>query len=59
MKFNRIGEYVAYELHEDFHVHQYTIYQNGWAVTSKEQFWSRSTNIARVKLRCTKGSAPL
>jgi hypothetical protein len=59
MKFNNIGEYIVYQVNEDIRVDQYTRYSQGWAVTSKEQFWSSTHNIAYVKHRCTQGAIPL
>jgi hypothetical protein len=40
MKFNRIGEFVAYQSIEQFTAAQYTVYRDNWCVTSKEQFWN-------------------
>lgn len=58
MKFNRIGEYIAYECFEDFHVSNYTRYKD-WIITAKDHFWSSTHNTALVKLRCTQGKKPL
>lgn len=52
MKFNRIGEYVAYQSIEHFRVGSYTQYGDSWRVTSKEQFWT-PYNKERIHFRCT------
>lgn len=54
MKFNRIGEYVAYEQHEGFQVDRYTVYKNGWCVTSLKSFWTPH-NMDIVKHRSING----
>jgi len=52
MKFNRIGEFVAFQDHEDFLVEQYTQYK-GWKITSADQFWGSKHNQEVVKSRST------
>lgn len=52
MKFNRIGEFVAFQEHENFMVEQYTQYK-GWKITSADQFWSNQHNIDVVRTRST------
>ena len=52
MKFNRIGEFVAYQSIEQFGAEQYTVYRDGWRVTSKEQFWNER-NAAIIRARST------
>lgn len=52
MKFNNIGEYMAYQAHEKFQISQYTSYTPTWHITSKAQFW-HSYNISLLKNRCT------
>jgi hypothetical protein len=50
MKFNNIGEYMAYEVREGFQVESYTQYTDNWHITSKSQFW-HSHNINIIKNR--------
>lgn len=52
MKFNRIGEYIAYQATHGFITAQYTIYNPSWHLTSKAQFWT-PTNIALLETLCT------
>lgn len=52
MKFNRIGEYVAYQAKEGFSTGNYTLYNSSWHITSKTQFWTKS-NTEYLKKRCT------
>jgi hypothetical protein len=52
MKFNNIGEYVAYQGHNRFEVEQFTAYKNDWNITSHARFWTPQ-NIATVKLLST------
>lgn len=52
MKFNRIGEFVAYQSIEQFSATQYTVYLDSWCVTSKEQFWN-PRNQEIIKARST------
>ena len=51
MKFNNIGEYMAYQAHENFNISQYTIYNSSWHITSKDQFW-HFENIRTLETRC-------
>lgn len=52
MKFNRLGEYVAYQPSEGYTVNRYTVYNDSWHFTSLSQFWT-PTNISIVHRRCT------
>ena len=51
MKFNNIGEYVAYQAKEKFRVKQYLKYYKQWCFTSHEQFWN-DYNIQKIQSRC-------
>ena len=51
MKFNNIGEYVAYESKEKFRAKQYLKYYRYWRFTSHEQFWNEY-NIEKIRRRC-------
>ena len=52
MKFNNIGEYMAYEVRDGFKVEKYTQYSNNWHITSKSQFW-QPYNIQLIKHKST------
>lgn len=52
MKFNNIGEYVAFQSQEAFVVEQFTKYKDGWCVTAHRQFWTPH-NIEVVRSRST------
>jgi hypothetical protein len=52
MKFNRLGEFVAYQPSENFQVDNYTKYQNNWNFTSLGTFWN-SYNKDIIHKRCT------
>ena len=47
MKFNNIGEYVAYQKHEKFRVKNFITYSRGWNFTSHESFWNEY-NINKI-----------
>lgn len=53
MKFNNIGEYMAYQGNMGFQVDQYTIYKSSWHITAHTSFWNQH-NIPLVKQYCTK-----
>jgi hypothetical protein len=52
MKFNRIGEYVAYQANHGFETSKYTTYNPSWHLTSKTQFWTPH-NTQLLKTLCT------
>lgn len=50
MKFNNLGEYMAYQSTENFIVNQYTIYKNSWHFTSHSAFWTQhNKNIVKAR----------
>mgnify|MGYP001552965512 CR=1 FL=1 len=52
MKFNRIGQYMAYQSHEGYCVDSYTAYSSSWHITSHGNFWN-DHNRDLIRLRCT------
>lgn len=52
MKFNNIGEYVAYQGHQGFITAQHTKYKSSWEITGHTQFWT-DHNTALLRELCT------
>ena len=50
MKFNNIGEYVAYQRREKFKVKNFVSYSKGWNFTSHESFWN-DYNMSKIRDR--------
>ena len=50
MKFNNIGEYVAYQRREKFKVRNFVSYSKGWNFTSHECFWN-DYNMIKIRDR--------
>ena len=50
MKFNNIGEYVAYQRREKFKVRNFVSYSKGWNFTSHESFWN-DYNMSKIRDR--------
>lgn len=52
MKFNNLGEYIAYQSTEEFTTTQYTVYKNSWHITAHSAFWTPHNKLI-VKARST------